>query len=1225
MALVSGGMDGKFVIAESLAQTDRRQPTLGPAVRPDGSQPDEQMAMPLSTPKDIADWLSNVGLAKYHDAFLANDVDLRALPHLTDADLQELGVSLGHRRIMLAAIAALSAAPKQTRPGSGTAGAPTVADRGERRLVSVLFCDMVGSTELSRRLDAEDMRQLLHAYHECVAGAVANWGGHLAQYLGDGVMAYFGWPTAYEDQAERAVRAALEAIAAVKALDTAAAGRISSRVAIATGEVVIGDLSVAGRQEGGIAGETPNFAARLQQCAEADQLVISEATRGLVGSTFDIADGGSRMLKGFDGGVRFFRVDGVRDAESRFDATRGQSLSRFVGRTSELALVMEKWELAKASDGQVVLVSGDAGIGKSRFVRAIADTLGGEAQVRWLQCSPYHMTSALFPVIQTLNRVLDFRPGDDVGVRRSKLQDYLGATADGAGATVSVLAGLLSIGSIDDESQAMSPQERKALALSTLVERIVGLAANAPLLLVVEDAHWIDPTTLELVEQLVAPIATARVLLLLLHRPEWGADWSGRWGHVSGFSLGRLSRPQVAELVRDLMGAAASDELVGEIAERTDGVPMFVEEVARSLVEAGPEKSVGSLLVPATLQGALVARLDALRMASRDVAQAAAVVGREFHPDVVARVCDLSCEAIDAALDELSRSHLVTRGGADGQTMSFRHALIQDVAYHSLLRSRRRLLHQSVADALLELRPEMAETQPELLAHHLTEAGLSDRALVLWHRAGDRALGRYASDEAVRHFEKGVEVARQLPGAAGGATVAESQIRLGHAQLAASQLPLAMATFQNVFDQARAGGDDARLVEAALGYDRSEFNHSDTRNTSAALLREALARTGETPDSSKRCSLMVALTRAYIMSGDHAAAEKQGRRAAAMARRLGDSQALVEVLIHEMLVPQPGYEPSQLPNLESRLDELLAVASGTDDDYDLYSRAFATCFYRWTEIGLRDRMDAVLDRWLAWAEARNIALVKWISHHALAMVAAMEGDLAAAETCAEQAVERGRLSQGEKAEGVYGMQMFTIRREQARLAEVAPVVKRLMEDERTRAVWRPGFALIASELGYQEAAHRLLSEMAEDGFAFPRDAKLTATLGYLAEVCAAVSDRAIAQTLYASLRPYANMTITAGVATMCFGSAQRHLGLLAETMQDWDLAEEHYEAALIANRGLGASLWLAHTEADFARMLLRRGRSTESGRAESLQEAAWSTASSLGLTALTAKLRRSQN
>ena len=1223
--------ENQFVIADSLPRhtLDGGQQTAVTAEPPDEWQPDDQMATARAMPRDLAAWLHDLGLDKYHDTFAANDVDLRAVPYLTDADLLELGVSLGHRRIMLAAIAALSGASAASVAGSTAAAAQALAaGEGERRLVSVFFCDMVGSTELSRRLDPEDLRQLLRAYQECVAGAVAKYGGHLAQYLGDGVMAYFGWPTAYEDQAERAVRAGLDAIDAVKGLEAGGVGPIRSRIAIATGEVVIGDLSVAGRQEGAIAGETPNFAARLQQCAEPDQLVISEETRSLIGAAFEVTDCGRTVLKGFEGGVRFYRVDGVREAESRFDVMRGQSLSRFVGRTSEFALVLEKWELAKSGEGQVALVSGDAGIGKSRFVRAVADALGNEPHTRWqVQCSPYHTASALFPVIQSLNRALDFQRDDGAERRRAKLAEFIGQGA--ADAVLPVLAELLSIGPTadgrpDETSPAMSPQDRKVLALSSLVERFVAMAEGAPLLLVVEDAHWIDPTTLELVEQLVARIATARVLLLVLHRPEWGADWSGHYGHVTSFTLGRLSRPQVAELVRDLMGPDTSDELVGEIAVRTDGVPMFVEEVARSIVEAGPQKSVDSLLVPATLQGALVARLDALRATSREVVQAAAVMGREFHPDVIGRVCDVSRDDMDATLDELSRARLVTRSGADALTVTFRHALIQDVAYQSLLRSKRRQLHQAVADALIEIRPETAETQPELLAHHLSEAGAHARALSLWLRAGERAIVRYANDEAVRHYEKGLEACSHLPAAEREATTLRCLVLLGGAQRVASQLPLAMGTFQQAADLARTLRDSAAFIEAALGYDHAEFASSEPTNTSRKLVQEALSLIGEAPDSHERCRLLLSLTRVHIMSGESDLAEDYGRRTAAMARRLGDPQSLAEVLIHGMLVPQPGYTPAQFPDLEARLDELRSTAQRVDN-FDLNARVYATCYYRWTELGLRDRMDEIYAEWSAWGDARNNALIEWLSQHIQAMLATLDGDLAAAEAHAEQAVKLGRRSQGDQAEGVYGMQMFTIRREQSRLAEVAPVVKRLLGDARTRAVWQPGFALIASELGYHDAARRLLGELAEGGFAFPRDAKRSTTIGYLAEVCAAVEDRNTAQTRYGLLEPYANMTITAGVATMCYGAAQRHLGLLAETLEAWDLAEEHFEAALVLNEKLRAPLWLAHTRADFSRMLRRRGRGADAHRAESLHEQALTAAGTLGLSALTAKLRRSQN
>ena len=1183
--------------------------------------------------QDLAPWLRGLGFERYLESFRAHDIDLRALPFLTDADLQEVGVSLGHRRIMLAAIATLSARPASPAgPELLPAASPLLArsniaqtapEQAERRLVSVLFCDMVGSTELARRTDPEDLRQILRTYQDEIATVVASYGGHLAQYLGDGVMAYFGWPTAYEDQAERAVRAGLEIIARLKGFQAGSAGPIRSRIAVASGEVVVGDLSSAGRQEGAIAGATPNLAARLQQCAEPDQLVISEETRRLIGAAFEITACDSRLIKGFDSAVQMHRVDRVRDGASRFDVLRGQSLSRFVGRKSEQALVLEKWEVAKAGDGQVVLVSGEAGIGKSRFVRAIADALGGEPHTRWqVQCSPYHTSSTLYPVIQGLGRILELQPGDALERRRAKLASFLGETSREPG-VLPVFAELLSIGSATDESlQRLSPQERMSLTLSSLVERVLAIAQAAPLLLVIEDAHWIDPTTLDLLERLVARLSSARILMLVPHRPEWGADWPSRYGHVTSFTLGRLSRPQATELVRDLMGPDVADELIGEIAERTDGVPMFVEEVARSLVESSPA-SAGSFLVPATLQGALVARLDALRPTCREVVQAGAVMGREFHTDVVARVCGKTRQETDAVLEDLARARLIVRSTVV-QTVAFRHALIQDVAYQSLLRSKRRQIHKAVAEALIDIRPETTEAHPEILAHHLTEAGATGPARAHWQRAGMRALGRYANDEAVRHHEKALEVSRQELPADRERAMLEASILLGHAKRAASQLPSAISTYQEAAGLARSLGDDAALAEIALGCATAEFSASQVTTTSRNLLQEALSRLGESPDSEDRCMLMNALARAHLMSGEHECADELGRRAAAMARRLGDPHALAEVLIRGMLVPRAGYDPGGLAEFEAPLEELLS-ASQRVDDYDLRGRAFATCFYRWMEIGRRDRMDAIFERWSAWGNERKYTVVQWVNRHVQAILATLDGDLGAAEAFAEQAVALGRGSQRDQAEGVYGMQMFTIRREQARLKEVAPFVKRLLDDERTRAAWQPGFALIACELGYREAARRSLTELAGNGFDLPRDAKYSATLAYLAEVCAAVGDKAVAQTLYGLLEPYANMTITAGVATMCYGSAHRHLGLLAELLEEWQQAEEHFEAALVLNEQLRAPLWLAHTQADLGALLQRRGKLADIRRSAALREAARSTASSLGLAALTRRLQRSQN
>src|SRR5262245_56371329 len=595
---------------------------------------------------DIATWLNSLGLERYSEAFRANDIDARALRHLTEADLRELGVSLGHRKVLLAAIAELKELPQSdARAASPEVGLhsdlPSRPDQAERRLLSVLFCDLVGSTALARRLDPEDMRALLRSYQDRVAGAITRYGGHVAQYLVDGVMAFFGWPTAFEDQAERAVRAGLEALEAVQTLGIVGGLHVQARVGIATGRVVVGDLSSAGRQEGAIAGETPSLATRIQDCATANQVVMSEGTRILVGETFEIEDLGTRSLKGFDGEVRLFRVFGARDLESRFDAARGAVLSRFVGRVHELALLLERWELAKAGEGQVVLISGEAGIGKSRLIRAFADRLGTEHHVLWrLQCSPYHPNSALFPVIQSLYRAIELGSVDTAEDRLDKLERMLRETGEDAAALAPIYAELLSFDAAGRYARlTLAPQELKSLMLRTLIDRCLLTAAKAPLLLLVEDAHWIDPTTQELMDQTIASIGGAQVLMLLTHRPEWQMDWAGTYGHVMSLSLGRLAKPQIAELVEGIVGRQPEETLIAEVTTRTDGIPLFVEELTRSLLERGAHARIGAFEIPATLHGSLMARLDRLPVLAKETIQAASVIGREFTRDLLAGVC----------------------------------------------------------------------------------------------------------------------------------------------------------------------------------------------------------------------------------------------------------------------------------------------------------------------------------------------------------------------------------------------------------------------------------------------------------------------------------------------------------------------------------------------------------------------------------------------------------
>ena len=539
----------------------------------------------------IEDWLNGLGLGKYSKTFAANDVDLRVLPDLNSADLQELGVSLGHRKIMLAAIAALRKAKpqktkvqtKQEQPtGVGPSTAEAVREPGpDLRLLSVLFCDMVNSTSLSGELNAEEMHDLISTYHETVADAVTRFGGYVAKFLGDGVLVYFGWPMAYEDHAERAIRAGLAAITGVESLKTPAGAPLRSRVGIASGRVVVGDLVGGGvLDRGQVAGETPNLAARLQGVAKPGQVVIADNTRRLAGHAFEFEDLGAHELKGFQDRVPVFRVASERDVESRFDATRGEALSQFVGRNNEIGILLERWELAKGGQGQAVLVRGEAGIGKSRLLEALVQRLQDEPhELIRLQCSPYHATSALYPVIQRLSRVAGLTAGDDVEARAEKLERLVALYGEEPAEVGPVYAELLSLDLGDRFKPVDLPaQQRKELTVRTLANHAFLAAKRAPVLLVIEDAHWIDPSTNEFLGEIVSRIHAVPIYVVVTHRADWSADWAGGHAHVTNVAIGPLTKQQMRQLIESKLGSV-SDRLVDRIAERTDGVPLFVEEL----------------------------------------------------------------------------------------------------------------------------------------------------------------------------------------------------------------------------------------------------------------------------------------------------------------------------------------------------------------------------------------------------------------------------------------------------------------------------------------------------------------------------------------------------------------------------------------------------------------------------------------------------------------------
>ena len=722
---------------------------------------------------DIAAWLQDLGLERYAPAFRDNEINERVLPSLTAEDLKDLGVTLvGHRRLLLDAIAALGSAGTAAAASATAAppDAPAPAE-AERRQLTVMFCDLVGSTALSTRHDPEDLRELIGDYHRAVADTVGRLDGFVAKYMGDGVLIYFGYPQAHEDDAERAVRAGLAVIEAVGKLP----GRedLSVRLGIATGLAVVGDLIGEGAaQERGVVGETPNLAARLQALAAPNALVIGEATRRQIGGLFDLEDLGAQQLAGFTDPQRAWRVLGESGEVSRFEALRSGE-TPLVGRGEELDLLLRRWEHAKTGEGRVVLLSGEPGIGKSRLTAALSKHIGSEPHTRLRYfCSPHHQDSALYPVIVQLERAAGFARDDGPEAKLDKLETLLGPAAETG--DISLLVELLSLPGGDRFAPLeLSPQRKKERTFAALLRQLEDLARTQSVLMIFEDLHWIDPTSREFLDLVLARIDQLPVLLAATFRPEFQPPWTGQ-PHVTVMSLNRLGRGEGAAMVECLAGNAAllPPDVIAEIVERTDGVPLFVEEMTKAVLEAGAERgrevaaSVPStgLGVPATLQASLMARLDRLGPAARGVAQIGAAIGREFSYELAASVGEFSEERLQEALSRLVDAGLVFQRGAPPMAeYLFKHALVQEAAYGTLLRRTRQQLHARIAEALEAQSPELMNTQPDLFAQHYAQAGLVEKSVTYWGKAGHRSAARSAMEEAAAQFQKGLDQLALLP------------------------------------------------------------------------------------------------------------------------------------------------------------------------------------------------------------------------------------------------------------------------------------------------------------------------------------------------------------------------------------------------------------------------------------------------------------------------------
>lgn len=683
---------------------------------------------------DLRDWLSQHGLEGLSEVLIQSDVDIDVVADLTDQDLIGLGISLGNRRRFLKAAAELAATPGI--PAAAAASAASEAHEAERRQVTVMFCDLVGSTDLSTRLDPEDLAKLVRRYQEACSEAIAAFEGFLAKLMGDGVLAYFGFPRAHEDAAERAVRAACAIIEGMREHRTPDGSRLHARIGIATGLVVVGDIVGTGvAREQTIVGETPNLAARLQSLAAPDTIYIADGTRRLLGGVFELEDAGAHAIKGFAQPLPVWRVLREAAVTSRFAA--GRTTLPFIGRANEIGLLLDRWQLAREGEGQFVMLTGEAGIGKSRLLAALRERCeAAPFHAIELQSSPHHVNTALYPIarhIELISEQLPERP-----VLRPFLELIGFARADGDG--------------------DCSPAQRKSAGIAAFIDYVAELAAERPVLFVLEDVHWVDATTSELLTRLIDAIAHEHVLVIVTARPEFTAPWIGR-AHASQLRLSRLGRADCAEMVTQIAAAAAiPPAMIETIVSKTDGIPLYIEEVTKTLLEAG----AGGTTIPATLHDSLVARLDRLGEA-KQVAQMAAVIGRRFSYALLAAVAQLGERTLEAALGRLTESEIVFPDSLGERGYSFKHALMRDAAYDGLLRTRRRELHARVATALETCFPASATEEPELLAYHFGEAGSADASARYHERAADIAASHSAYQEAVAHLTAALEQLGTLP------------------------------------------------------------------------------------------------------------------------------------------------------------------------------------------------------------------------------------------------------------------------------------------------------------------------------------------------------------------------------------------------------------------------------------------------------------------------------
>ena len=1108
------------------------------------------------------------------------------------------------------------------------------AAEGERKTVTALFADIKGSTELEQDLDPEEARAIVDPALKLMIAAVHRYDGYVVQSTGDGIFAMFGAPLAHEDHPQRALHAALRMQADLRryAATLRERGRapIEIRIGVNTGEVVVRAIqTAAGHAEYTPIGHTNNLASRMQTVAATGTIAATEDTRKLCEGYFTFRSIGPTRVKGLSEAVNVHEVTGLGPLRTRLQASARRGLSKFVGRETELAQMKRALELAKSGKGQILAAVGEAGVGKSRLLFEFQATEQPGCLVLETLSVSHGKASAYLPLIDLLKNYFAITADDDARRRREKIAGKILMLDRTLEDILPHIFTLLEVAESDDQLARMDPEIRRRRTLDAIKRLLLRESLNQPLIVIFEDLHWLDEGSRALLNLLADSIGTARVLMLVNYRPEFTHKW-GNKTYYTQLRLDPLSTESGEEMLNALLDEGHELTLLKRlILGKTEGNPFFMEEIVQALFEQGAlvrngtiklSKSPGAIQIPSTVQAVLASRIDRLPAEQKDLLQTLAVIGKEFPFRLVREVSGKADDELETLLSGLQMAEFIYEQPAVSDiAYVFKHALSQQVAAGSALLERRRVLHERVARVLEAQFPETVETQPELIAHHYTEGGLGAEAIPHWHRAGERALQRWANLEAINHLKKGLELLGSIGDAPERDRPADEAQRyslllaLGEAQAKAGEFLVARETLLRAADIAQALGSTESLVRAALELISMTYWVGLPAPEVVHMLEETLPRLGP-EDSPLKARTLGGLARYLGVTGEQQKAIVYAPQAVAMARRLGDPE-LVGYSLLGMFFTLMGPE-----HVEQRLaiaTEMLDIAKAAAIASMELSNGLFFRTYCLLELGDLAEADAECDAFGRYAEERNEPFPRALIAMLRAMRALMLGRFDDSERLAQQAFAIGQRMQTETATGVFGIQMFALRREQGRLKEVAPVVRVFLQQNSAAAAWRPGLAVIYSELGLTTDARAEFEVLAQHNFAdLPRDAVWMGTMSYLADVCTFLGDRARADTLYQILLPFARHNVVVGNGAACYGALSRYLGALAATLERWDDAAGHFEDALAMNARMDARPWLAHTQEQYATMLLARRQSGDRDKAAMLLDAALATTRELGMRAL---------